>query len=63
MRVYTAKPRTNGDGYKGLIHQPDAAGAPDLIAGIRQFAICTTELLQRLALLQLMKCFILKMYL
>ena len=21
MRVYTAKPRTNGDGYKGLIHQ------------------------------------------
>ena len=24
MRVYTAKPRTNGDGYKGLVHQPDA---------------------------------------
>lgn len=24
MRVYTAKPRTNGDGYKGLIHQPNA---------------------------------------
>lgn len=23
MRVYTAKPRTNGDGYKGLIHQPE----------------------------------------
>ena len=23
MRVYTAKPRTNGDGYKGLVHQPD----------------------------------------
>ena len=22
MRVYTAKPRTNGDGYKGLVHQP-----------------------------------------
>ena len=21
MRVYTAKPRTNGDGYKGLIHR------------------------------------------
>ena len=35
MRVYTAKPRTNGDGYKGLIHQPDAAGAPDLMAGIK----------------------------
>ena len=35
MRVYTAKPRTNGDGYKGLVHQPDATGAPSLINGIR----------------------------
>ena len=25
MRVYTAKPRTNGDGYKGLVHQPDTS--------------------------------------
>ena len=31
MRVYTAKPRTNGDGYKGLVHQPDAEGKPNLI--------------------------------
>ena len=35
MRVYTAKPRTNGDGYKGLIHQPNAKGAPSLINGIK----------------------------
>ncbi|MFB5967742.1 3-deoxy-7-phosphoheptulonate synthase [Streptococcus thermophilus] len=35
MRVYTAKPRTNGDGYKGLVHQPDAEGATDLITGIK----------------------------
>ncbi|MGT2800636.1 3-deoxy-7-phosphoheptulonate synthase [Streptococcus marmotae] len=35
MRVYTAKPRTNGDGYKGLVHQPDAKGEPNLINGIR----------------------------
>lgn len=35
MRVYTAKPRTNGDGYKGLVHQPDAQGDPNLINGIR----------------------------
>lgn len=27
MRVYTAKPRTNGDGYKGLVHQPDTSKA------------------------------------
>ena len=35
MRVYTAKPRTNGDGYKGLIHQPNTAEAPSLINGIK----------------------------
>lgn len=35
MRVYTAKPRTNGDGYKGLVHQPDTSGEPNLINGIR----------------------------
>lgn len=35
MRVYTAKPRTNGDGYKGLVHQPDSKGAPSLINGIK----------------------------
>ncbi|WP_407272669.1 3-deoxy-7-phosphoheptulonate synthase [Radiobacillus sp. PE A8.2] len=35
MRVYTAKPRTNGDGYKGLIHQPDSKGKPSLINGIK----------------------------
>ncbi|WP_019804995.1 3-deoxy-7-phosphoheptulonate synthase, partial [Streptococcus mutans] len=34
MRVYTAKPRTNGDGYKGLIHQPNTSKLPDLINGI-----------------------------
>lgn len=35
MRVYTAKPRTKGDGYKGLIHQPDSKGKPSLINGIK----------------------------
>ena len=35
MRVYTAKPRTNGDGYKGLVHQPDTSKAPSLINGIQ----------------------------
>ena len=36
MRVYTAKPRTNGDGYKGLIHQPDAEGEVDLLTGVKE---------------------------
>ena len=35
MRVYTAKPRTNGDGYKGLVHQPKTNEAPSLINGIK----------------------------
>lgn len=35
MRVYTAKPRTNGAGYKGLVHQPDASKLPDLINGLQ----------------------------
>ncbi len=25
-RIYTNKPRTTGDGYKGIIHQPDQIG-------------------------------------
>lgn len=33
-RVYTNKPRTTGEGYKGMLHQPDPDKAPDLLAGI-----------------------------
>lgn len=33
-RVYTNKPRTTGDGYKGILHQPDPEKAPDLYEGI-----------------------------
>lgn len=33
-RVYTNKPRTTGDGYKGMLHQPDPNGKPDLFRGI-----------------------------
>lgn len=33
-RVYTNKPRTIGDGYKGMLHQPDAKGNPDILKGI-----------------------------
>ena len=32
-RVYTNKPRTKGTGYKGLLHNPDPNGAPDLLEG------------------------------
>lgn len=33
-RIYTNKPRTNGDGYKGLLHQQTPQGKTDLIQGI-----------------------------
>jgi 3-deoxy-7-phosphoheptulonate synthase len=34
-RVYTNKPRTTGQGYKGMLHQPDPKKKPDLIAGLK----------------------------
>ncbi len=34
-RIYTSKPRTNGKGYKGLVHRPESDSAEDdLITGI-----------------------------
>ena len=33
-RVYTNKPRTTGDGYKGMLHQPDPEKRSDMLAGI-----------------------------
>ena len=33
-RIYTNKPRTTGDGYKGMLHQPDPEKSTDMLAGI-----------------------------
>ena len=33
-RIYTNKPRTTGEGYKGMLHQPDPNSEPDLLKGI-----------------------------
>ncbi|ADZ82005.1 3-deoxy-7-phosphoheptulonate synthase [Cellulosilyticum sp. ST5] len=33
-RIYTNKPRTTGEGYKGMLHQPDPTKDPDLLSGI-----------------------------
>ncbi|MCF0261388.1 MAG: 3-deoxy-7-phosphoheptulonate synthase [Sphaerochaetaceae bacterium] len=33
-RIYTNKPRTTGEGYKGLLHQPDPSGKPDMYKGL-----------------------------
>lgn len=33
-RIYTNKPRTTGDGYKGMLHQPNPNEKPDMLKGI-----------------------------
>ncbi|MBE6683149.1 MAG: 3-deoxy-7-phosphoheptulonate synthase [Ruminococcaceae bacterium] len=33
-RIYTNKPRTTGEGYKGMLHQPDPDEKPDMYKGI-----------------------------
>ncbi len=34
-RIYTNKPRTTGEGYKGMLHQPNPLEASDMVAGIK----------------------------
>ena len=33
-RIYTNKPRTTGDGYKGMLHQPNPNENPDMLKGV-----------------------------
>ena len=33
-RIYTNKPRTTGEGYKGMLHQPDPNSDPDMLKGM-----------------------------
>lgn len=34
-RIYTCKPRTTGDGYKGMLHQPDLSCDEDIREGLK----------------------------
>ena len=34
-RIYTNKPRTTGEGYKGMMHQPNPVKAPDAFEGLK----------------------------
>ena len=34
-RIYTNKPRTTGEGYKGMAHQPNPTEAPNMVEGLR----------------------------
>ena len=45
-RIYTNKPRTTGEGYKGMLHQPDPNEKPDMLKGIvaiRDVHICALK--------------------
>lgn len=33
-RIYTNKPRTTGEGYKGMLHQPDPEKSPNMVEGL-----------------------------
>ena len=33
-RIYTNKPRTTGEGYKGMLHQPNPLATPDMLKGL-----------------------------
>jgi 3-deoxy-7-phosphoheptulonate synthase len=34
-RIYTNKPRTLGEGYKGMVHQPDHLKSPNFVKGLK----------------------------
>ena len=34
-RIYTNKPRTTGEGYKGMAHQPTPSKAPNMVKGLK----------------------------
>ncbi|MBI5408714.1 MAG: 3-deoxy-7-phosphoheptulonate synthase [Nitrospirae bacterium] len=34
-RIYTNKPRTTGEGYKGMAHQPKPTEAPNMVKGLK----------------------------
>lgn len=45
-RVYTNKPRTTGDGYKGMLHQPNPNSKPDILKGLIKIRELHTRVLE-----------------
>ena len=50
MRVYTNKPRTTGDGYKGMLHQPNPTEKPDPCKGLLAIRQLHTKILTDMGL-------------
>lgn len=59
-RIYTNKPRTTGEGYKGIVHQPDPEKAPDFMEGLIAMRRCTFVRFPKPAFSLRMKCSIRK---
>ncbi len=49
-RIYTNKPRTTGEGYKGMLHQPDPNEKPDPFQGILAIRELHTRVLTELGM-------------
>ena len=49
-RVYTNKPRTTGDGYKGLLHQPNPERESDMLEGVIAIRRLHTNILTKTGL-------------
>lgn len=45
-RVYTNKPRTTGDGYKGMVHQPNPHEKPDMVKGLMAIRDLHTKVIE-----------------
>lgn len=56
-RIYTNKPRTTGEGYKGITSQPDPEKKPDFLAGLMAMRKCTSAPSKRPVSLPQMKCY------
>jgi 3-deoxy-7-phosphoheptulonate synthase len=49
-RVYTNKPRTTGEGYKGMMHQPNPKEKPNIVEGLKSLRRMHLRLLKESAL-------------
>lgn len=55
-RIYTNKPRTTGEGYKGMLHQPDPEKSQICMTALLPSENCTCMSLRRQVCLLLMRC-------
>ena len=59
-RIYTGKPRTTGEGYKGMLHQPDPEKKPDMLEGIIEVRQLHKDAIEQTGLPAQTKCSTLK---